>query len=124
MKRTIFSLIVLVVLSLGISAFVTFGQVLATGSPALLETGAKSATTPIVIDNFSFSPTAVTVPAGTTVVWTNHDDIPHTVAENNQRFKSKALDTDDTFSYTFNDPGTYEYFCSMHPKMTAKITVE
>ena len=64
------------------------------------------------------------IAAGTTVVWTNHDDIPHTVAENNQRFKSKALDTDDTFSYTFNDPGTYEYFCSMHPKMTGKIVVQ
>src|SRR3954471_9975842 len=114
MKRTIFSVIVMVVTSLGLGAYVTAGQVLATGSPALLlEADVKPAPTPVTIDNFSFSPTGLTVPAGTTVVWTNHDDIPHTVAENNQKFKSNPLDTDDTFSYTFNDPGTYEYFCSM-----------
>ncbi len=79
---------------------------------------------PVTIDNFSFSPAALTVPAGTTVVWTNHDDIPHNVVERDQKFKSKALDTDDKFSYTFAEPGTYEYFCGLHPKMTGKIIVE
>src|SRR5258706_6783874 len=124
MKRTIFSFIVMVVMSLGIGAYLTFGQVLATGSPALLGPEMKHAATAVVIDNFSFSPTGLTIPAGTTVVWTNHDDIPHTVVENNKKFKSKALDTDDAFSYTFSEPGIYEYFCSLHPKMTAKIIVE
>jgi plastocyanin len=78
----------------------------------------------ITIDNFSFSPAALTIPAGTTVTWRNRDDIPHTVVQRDQKFKSKALDTDDTFSFTFTDPGTYEYFCSLHPKMVAKIVVE
>ena len=79
----------------------------------------------VKIDNFSFSPATITVPAGTTVRWTNRDDIPHTVvSEDKATFKSKALDTDDTFSYTFTKPGTYTYFCSVHPKMTAKVIVQ
>ena len=78
----------------------------------------------VTIDNFSFAPATLTVPAGTTVVWTNHDDIPHNVVERNQKFKSKALDTDETFSYTFAEAGTYEYFCGLHPKMVGKIVVE
>ena len=76
------------------------------------------------IDNFSFTPQTLTIPAGSTVKWTNKDDVPHTVVETNQKFKSKALDTDESFSFTFTDPGTYEYFCSVHPKMTAKVIVE
>lgn len=76
------------------------------------------------IDNFSFGPTEVTVPAGTTVTWTNHDDIPHTVVSTDKVFKSKVLDTDDRFSFTFSDPGTYPYFCSIHPKMTGKVVVK
>jgi plastocyanin len=83
-----------------------------------------SGSSPVTIDNFSFSPVALTVAAGTTVKWTNHDDIPHTVTERDHKFKSKALDTDDTFSHTFDEPGTYEYFCSLHPKMTAKVVVQ
>ena len=78
----------------------------------------------VKIDNFSFTPTTVTVPAGTTVTWTNADDIPHTVVSDDQSFKSKALDTDDKFSYTFTKAGTYSYFCSIHPKMTAKVVVQ
>jgi plastocyanin len=76
----------------------------------------------VTIDNFSFSPATITIPTGTAVRWTNRDDIPHTVASD--LFKSKALDTDQTFSYTFTKPGTYTYFCSIHPKMTAKIIVQ
>jgi plastocyanin len=76
------------------------------------------------IDNFSFGPTEVTVMAGTTVTWTNHDDIPHTVVSTDKVFKSKVLDTDDRFSFTFSDPGTYPYFCSIHPKMTGKVVVK
>jgi plastocyanin len=67
----------------------------------------------------------LTVAAGTTVKWVNRDDIPHTVVSEDKRtFKSKALDTDDSFSYTFTQPGTYTYFCSIHPKMTAKVVVQ
>jgi plastocyanin len=58
------------------------------------------------------------------VRWTNHDDIPHTVVADDKTFKSKALDTDDAFSFTFTKPGTYNYFCSLHPKMTGKIVVQ
>jgi plastocyanin len=78
----------------------------------------------VTIDNFSFSPADITVPAGTTLTWTNRDDIPHTVVSNDQQFKSKALDTDEKFSHTFDKPGTYSYFCSIHPKMVAKVIVE
>jgi plastocyanin len=64
------------------------------------------------------------VKAGTTVTWINEDDIPHTVASAGKLFKSKALDTKDTFSFTFTTPGTYEYFCSLHPHMTGAVVVE
>jgi plastocyanin len=78
----------------------------------------------VKIDNFSFGPAALTVPAGTTVTWTNRDDIPHTVVSTDGAFKSKALDTDDKFSFVFSKPGTYPYFCSIHPKMTGQIIVK
>jgi plastocyanin len=78
----------------------------------------------VKIDNFSFGPPAITVTAGTTVTWTNHDDIPHTVVADDKSFKSKVLDTDEKFSYTFGKPGTYPYFCSVHPKMTGKVVVQ
>jgi plastocyanin len=76
------------------------------------------------IDNFTFAPARLTVKAGTTVTWRNEDDIPHTVTSATRLFKSKALDTDDSFSFTFSEPGTYEYFCSLHPRMTGTIVVE
>lgn len=78
----------------------------------------------VKIDNFSFGPATLTVAAGTTVTWTNNDDVPHTVVSDDKLFKSKALDTDDKFSYTFIKAGTYDYFCSVHPKMTAKVVVK
>ena len=81
-------------------------------------------TSSVAIDNFSFSPASITVPVGTTLTWTNRDDIPHTVVSDDQKFKSKALDTDEKFSFTFTEPGTYSYFCSIHPKMVAKVIVE
>jgi plastocyanin len=77
----------------------------------------------VKIDNFSFGPAALTISAGTTVTWINHDDIPHTVVSTENAFKSKVLDTDEKFSYTFAKPGTYPYFCSIHPKMTGKVVV-
>jgi plastocyanin len=81
-------------------------------------------TTAVKIDNFVFSPNPVTVPVGSTIRWTNQDDIPHNVVSDDKSFKSKALDTDETFTYTFTKPGTYTYFCSIHPKMTGKIVVQ
>jgi plastocyanin len=78
----------------------------------------------VKIDNFSFGPGTITVAAGTTVTWTNRDDIPHTVVADDKSFKSKVLDTDEKFSYTFSKPGTYPYFCSVHPKMTGKVVVQ
>jgi len=85
---------------------------------------AKPAPVEVKIDNFSFTPATITVPVGTTVRWTNRDDIPHTVVNDDQKFDSKALDTDDQYSYTFTKPGTYGYFCSIHPKMTGKVVVQ
>jgi plastocyanin len=79
----------------------------------------------VTIDNFSFTPAAVTVKPGTTVTWTNKDDIPHGIGATNNAFpKSKALDTDDSYSFTFTTPGTYQYFCYLHPKMVGSIVVE
>jgi plastocyanin len=78
----------------------------------------------VKIDNFSYSPAAVTVKAGTQVTWRNRDDIPHTVVSSDNAFKSKTLDTDEEFSFTPTKPGTYSYFCSIHPKMTARIVVQ
>jgi plastocyanin len=78
----------------------------------------------VKIDNFSFGPATLTIPAGTTVTWTNRDDIPHTVVSTDGIFKSKVLDTDEKFSFVFTKPGTYPYFCSVHPKMTAQIVVQ
>ena len=75
------------------------------------------------IDNFSFMPQELNVKAGTPIIWKNRDDIPHTVVSTDSLFKSKALDTDDQFSFTPMKPGTYTYFCSIHPKMTAKLVV-
>lgn len=77
----------------------------------------------VSIDNFTFAPATLTIPAGSTVTWTNADDIPHAVAASDTSFKSKVLDTDDHFSFTFRQPGTYTYFCSLHPHMTGQIIV-
>src|SRR5579862_6780393 len=85
----------------------------------------QTAPTPDVkIDNFSFGPAMLSVAAGTTVNWTNRDDIPHNVVSTDGVFKSKVMDTDEKFSYTFAKPGTYSYFCSIHPKMTGKVVVQ
>ena len=78
----------------------------------------------VVVENFSFQPGTLTVKTGTTVTWVNHDDIPHTVNENNKVFKSGTLDTDAKFSYKFTSPGNYSYFCSLHPRMTGQIIVK
>lgn len=78
----------------------------------------------VKIDNFTFAPTSMTVRVGTQITWTNRDDIPHTVVEDDKVFKSKVLDTDEKFTFTPTKPGTYKYYCSIHPKMTAEVVVE
>ena len=78
----------------------------------------------VKIDNFSFGPQSITVSPGTKVTWTNRDDIPHTVVSTEGIFKSKVMDTDESFSFTFEKPGTYPYFCSVHPKMTGTVVVK
>ena len=84
----------------------------------------QAADTEVNIHNFTFAPQRTTVKAGTTVTWINEDDIPHTVTSSSKLFKSRALDTGDKFSFTFTTPGTYEYFCSLHPHMTGAVVVE
>jgi len=95
------------------------------GSPSLTASDQPSAANAEVkIDNFSFGPETLTVAVGTTVTWTNRDDIPHTVVSTDGVFKSKVRDTDEKFSYNFSRAGTYPYYCSVHPKMTGKIVVQ
>jgi Icc protein len=77
----------------------------------------------IVVDNFSFAPATTSVGVGTTITWTNRDDVPHTIVSTEQKFRSPVLDTDEQFSHRFDVPGTCNYFCSMHPKMTGRIVV-
>ena len=90
--------------------------------PAAAPTDGK--TVEVAISNFTFTPNELTIAPGTTVKWVNHDDIPHLVAEKALAFKSQALDTNDSFSFTFTKPGDVEYFCVLHPHMIGKITVK
>jgi plastocyanin len=112
----------------GLAAVMIAMVLLSAGSPngAANAQQATPATVEVKIDNFSFGPATVTVAVGTTVTWTNRDDIPHTVVSTDdpKAFKSKVLDTDEKFSYTFAKPGTYPYFCSVHPKMTGTVVVK
>jgi plastocyanin len=78
----------------------------------------------VSIDNFSFSPKSITVPVGTSITWVNHDDVPHTVTSKTKAFASKAMDTDEKFTYVFQKPGTYTYYCAVHPHMTATVIVK
>jgi plastocyanin len=101
--------------------------------PALLLLGAALQSHPahatdaqVTIDNFTFSPAILTVTTGTKVTWTNRDDIPHTVtdADHPREIKSPALDTGESYSRTFAAPGTYHYFCSLHPHMQGTAVVK
>src|SRR5215470_9340590 len=118
MKRIVLIAAVVAVFGLGIWGAVAGTAESAAGPPQ------NSKSVDVKIDNFTFGPADLTVPVGTTVVWTNRDDIPHTVVSTEKVFKSKVLDTDETFSFTFNSAGTYPYFCSIHPKMTGKVVVQ
>ena len=85
--------------------------------------GAHAEESKVTIDNFTFSPAELKVKVGDTVTWSNHDDIPHAVVSAG-KFRSKTLDTDDNYSFTFTTAGEYKYFCSLHPHMTGTIKVE
>ena len=95
------------------------------GSPSVRANDHSStAVAAVKIDNVVFGPPSLTVPVGTTVTWTNSDDIPHTSVSTDGLFKSKVLDTDEKFSFTFTKAGTYPYYCTIHPKMTGKVVVQ
>jgi amicyanin len=102
------------------------GAILGSGlAGGVLVARAENTGSIVSIDNFTFNPPTLTVKAGTTVTWTNRDDIPHGIAGADNAFtRSKALDTDDSYSFTFTTPGTYKYFCYVHPHMTGTIMVE
>ena len=104
------ALVVALLLGPVIGALLAFGAV-----------AAQDATNVITIDNFTFSPKELTVAVGTTIKWVNHDDIPHTVVEKQTTFRSKLLDTDDSYSYTFTSAGAFDYFCGLHPHMVGQI---
>jgi plastocyanin len=85
---------------------------------------AQPAAPTVKIGNLTFGPQSLTVPVGSTVTWVNQDDLPHTVTAVDKAFRSKPLDTGDTFSFTFSKAGEYAYFCSIHPMMTGKVVVK
>ena len=94
------------------------------GTVATMTRAAPVPAAAVRIDNFTFKDPVVTVKPGTSVTWTNGDDIPHTVVSKDGAFKSKVLDTGDHFSFTFAKPGQFGYFCSLHPHMTGTIVVK
>jgi plastocyanin len=118
MRRSVSAAALLAMLGFGIARLGAGTINLAAGAQQQVQT------LEIKIDNFSFGPAEITVPVGTTVTWTNRDDIPHTVVSTDKVFKSKVLDTDEKFSFTFSKARTYPYFCSIHPKMTGKVVVQ
>ena len=120
MIRSVSVAILAMLLSIALGAF-TIGH-----SNSIVKAQETLSTVEVKIDNFSFGPTTLTIPVGTTVTWINRDDIPHTVVSSDDPkvFKSKVLDTDEKFSFTFTKAGTYPYFCSVHPKMTGKVIVQ
>lgn len=107
--------------NLGSLLLATFVLIAASAQSPQAQTARKAE---IKIDNFAFGPGTLTVSPGTAVTWTNRDDIPHSVVEINNLFHSPALDTNGTYSFTFNQPGTYDYVCGLHPHMKGKIIVK
>ena len=110
-----------------LASSVSFGVLLSILAAAPLSGAsgsAKPVTTEISVDNFTFGPQTIIVQVNSTVTWVNHDDVPHVIASTDGVFRSKALDTDDKFSFTFAKPGAYAYFCAIHPKMVGKVVVQ
>lgn len=115
MKKRTFVGVMAAAITLGLVSFVL--QRTSVGS------NVKPSAIEVQVDNFSFGPETLTVPVNSAVIWVNKDDVPHTITSTDGLFKSKALDTDDKYSYTFTQPGTYSYYCSIHPKMMGKVVV-
>lgn len=109
-----------------LAAIVVVAIVLSLAPTSIVKANDQSpaAISEIKIDNFSFGPQTITVPFGATVTWINRDDIPHTSVSTEGVFKSKVMDTDEKFTYTFTKPGTYRYYCTIHPKMTGTVVVK
>ena len=112
------------------AAFLTLALTGAAPTAARAPVRGKAAASPVAagpvavrIGNFTFGPKAVTVKVGQSVTWTNDDDIPHTVVATDKSFRSKVIDTGQSFTFTFTKPGQFAYFCSLHPMMTGKVTV-
>lgn len=103
---------------LSIAALLVFA---AAATPAYAAATAAGPT--IDITKFAFNPAEITVEPGTTVIWVNHDEVPHAVASNDKAITSKALDTDDRFAHTFDQGGDYSYYCTLHPFMTGVVHV-
>jgi plastocyanin len=108
------------------AALVSLAVLLLAGqtSRAVHAAGDQPAKVAVSIDNFNFAPNAITVAVGTTVVWTNNDDVPHNVTNPDKAFKSPTLDTGEKWEYTFQKAGTFNYYCTIHPKMTGKVVVQ
>src|SRR6266478_3789897 len=119
MRRSVSVAILAAVLAIGFVATVE-------GRRGCCLNAQEKAAMEVKIDRFSFTTPPLTVATGTMVTWTNRDDIPHTVVSTDdaKTFKSKVLDTDEKFSFTFSKPGAFPYFCSIHPKMTGKVIVQ
>jgi plastocyanin len=105
------------------SAALFSGAAMMATVPVIAEAGTPAAAA-VTIANFTFKSPMLTVKPGTTVTWTNGDDIPHTVVSKDGMFKSKVLDSGDKFSFTFAKPGQFGYFCSIHPHMTGTVIVK
>jgi amicyanin len=95
----------------------------ASASATTADSPAPQVGTAVSISNFKFNPATLTVPVGATVTWTNQDEEPHTVAGKDGSFHSPGMDTHGTYSFTFTAPGSYDYFCSIHPFMTGTVVV-
>ena len=94
------------------------------GAAIFVPPSAETAGPQVEIRAHEYSPATITVAPGTVVTWINHDEDVHTVTSTTDAFHSVGMDTDETFSYTFTQPGTYEYFCKLHPLMTARVVVK
>ena len=133
MKRTGYALFVSSIASAIIALQISCQPAPAVSYPAKNAKAAAPASQPtsqpavlVKIDNFTFEPKEMEIAVGTTVTWTNADDVPHTATSKDdpQTFDSGALDTDEKFSFTFTKPGKYAYYCKVHPHMTGVVTVK
>src|SRR5579862_2911793 len=122
LKRSIYIALITVAYMIGFAVFGVGYDLPFASARTTQDKAAQSAE--VKIDNFTFAPLTLTVAAGTTVTWTNKDDIPHNVVSADKAFKSKVMDTDEKFSFTFTKAGNYDYFCGIHPKMTGKVVVQ